>query len=271
MFNFGRNWLNFSKTIDDKRIFEAEKMLKMGLQKSDLSGLSFLDAGCGSGLSSLCAKRMGANVLSFDYDVDSVNCTKNMKKHFLPTPDTVWKIYEGSILDITFMKNLGKFDIVYSWGVIHHTGDMWKGLKNITKNVKPGGLLFISIYNDQGFISKIWKRVKHIYQNLPVFLRIPYVMLAMGPSELKTFVATCLAGRPQDYFKLWKNYHKNRGMSRWFDLVDWVGGYPFEVAKPEAIFDFFSSHGFILKRLKTCGGGLGCNEFIFQKSRLHEN
>jgi hypothetical protein len=52
-------------------------------------------------------------------------------------------------------------------------------------------------------------------------------------------------------------------MSPWRDLIDWVGGYPFEVAKPEAILDFYLRRGFTLKRLVTCGGSLGCNEYVF--------
>jgi hypothetical protein len=54
-------------------------------------------------------------------------------------------------------------------------------------------------------------------------------------------------------------------MSRWHDLIDWVGGYPFEVASPEQIFDFCRERGLSLKRLKTCGGGSGCNQFVFEK------
>lgn len=52
-------------------------------------------------------------------------------------------------------------------------------------------------------------------------------------------------------------------MSHWHDWIDWVGGYPFEVAKPELIFDFYRDRGFTLHNMTTCGGGGGCNEFVF--------
>ena len=55
-------------------------------------------------------------------------------------------------------------------------------------------------------------------------------------------------------------------MSFWQDLIDWVGGYPFEVSTPEQIFDFYRARGFTLPRLHTCGGSLGCNEFVFRKA-----
>jgi 2-polyprenyl-6-hydroxyphenyl methylase/3-demethylubiquinone-9 3-methyltransferase len=61
-------------------------------------------------------------------------------------------------------------------------------------------------------------------------------------------------------------YRKMRGMSAIHDWKDWLGGYPFEVAKPGAILDFFRQRGFELRKLTTCGGGLGCNEFVFSRS-----
>ena len=75
-----------------------------------------------------------------------------------------------------------------------------------------------------------------------------------------------LRGRPQDYIRSWTQYKATRGMSRWHDLLDWVGGYPFEVARPEEIFQFYSERGFQLERLRTCGDGLGCNEFVMRRA-----
>jgi 2-polyprenyl-6-hydroxyphenyl methylase/3-demethylubiquinone-9 3-methyltransferase len=54
-------------------------------------------------------------------------------------------------------------------------------------------------------------------------------------------------------------------MSYWHDLIDWVGGYPFEVAKPEEVFDFCRERGFQLVELATAGGGPGNNQFVFQR------
>jgi 2-polyprenyl-6-hydroxyphenyl methylase/3-demethylubiquinone-9 3-methyltransferase len=52
-------------------------------------------------------------------------------------------------------------------------------------------------------------------------------------------------------------------MDRKHDLIDWVGGWPFEVSTPEEVFNFYRRRGFQLEALKTCAGGLGCNEFVF--------
>jgi hypothetical protein len=87
----------------------------------------------------------------------------------------------------------------------------------------------------------------------------------MAPRELASFGIHTVRGRPWDYVRTWTHYRARRGMSRWHDLLDWVGGYPFEVAKPEQIFDLYHDAGFELERLKTCGGGLGCNEYLLRR------
>lgn len=271
-FTFGKNWSNFLAHLNEERIIESEKHIKQYLELEDLTDKTFIDVGSGSGLSSLAAKRLGAKVYSFDYDPHSVNCTKELKRRYFED-DPSWTVNEGSALDDEYIKSLGKFDVVYSWGVLHHTGDMWKALNLVDILVKSDhGVLYLSIYNDQGSQSIRWRKIKKIYNSLPGLMKLPYTLLVMMPRELRFCINPLLLIRPKSYFYTWKayinswrNYKKSRGMSRWHDLVDWVGGYPFEVAKPEEIFNFFNNKGYTLKKLKTCGGGLGCNEYVFTK------
>ena len=169
------------------------------------------------------------------------------------------------MLDRDYLGKLGTFDIVYSWGVLHHTGQMWDALGNVAPLVAPSGKLFVAIYNDQGSMSKVWLWTKKAYNYLPNKLKcivlVPSFLRLWGPSCIKDLMRLKL-------FYRWRNYARNsaRGMDPWRDVVDWVGGYPFEVAKPEEIFNFFSGRGFYLVQLKTCAGGLGCNEFIFRRN-----
>jgi 2-polyprenyl-6-hydroxyphenyl methylase/3-demethylubiquinone-9 3-methyltransferase len=55
-------------------------------------------------------------------------------------------------------------------------------------------------------------------------------------------------------------------MEAWAGVVDWVGGWPYEVATPGAVFAFLHERGFILEHL-TSTSGLGCNEFVLRKER----
>src|SRR5690606_102989 len=136
-------------------------------------GLRFLDIGSGSGLSSLAARRLGARVHSFDYDPESVACTAELRRRFFPgSPD--WTVERGSALDAGYLRGLGSFDIVYSWGVLHHTGRMWEGLANAALPVAEGGRLFVAIYNDTGTQSRRWRWIKRTYNQLPRVTRMPF-------------------------------------------------------------------------------------------------
>ena len=264
-FEFGKNWTRFLNTLNDEKIAAAEQTLRAMLEVDTLAGKRFIDIGSGSGLSSLAAHRLGATVTSFDFDPYSVACTRELKRRYCSDSDR-WAIDEGSALDSDYLKTLGTFDVVYSWGVLHHTGRMWAALGNVHPLVAPGGILYIAIYNDQGSRSVRWRWIKKTYNRLPRILRSPYAAAVIAPSEFKNVTLSVLRGRFSRYINYAATGGVNpRGMTRWRDALDWVGGYPFEVATPEAIFDFYRKYGFVLKRLHCGGVGDGCNEFVFAK------
>lgn len=260
-FAFGANWRRYVEQLDEAAIRRAEMSVRTLLDVDDLNGRRFLDVGSGSGLFSLAARRLGAFVLSFDYDPESAAVTESLRRRFAPN-DSSWRVERGSALDAAYLAGLGQFDIVYAWGVLHHTGDMWAALGNVASNVAPNGTLAIAIYNDQGSASRRWAWIKRTYNRLPRSLRFavlcPAFLRLWGPRILRD----ALAGRR---FAAWREYDRERGMSPWRDVVDWVGGWPFEVATPDAIIAFFAKGGFTLARSKTVGHGHGCNEFIFRR------
>jgi len=261
-FEFGKNWTNFLLRLDETRILKAEKSLKQMLELKSLEGKTFLDIGSGSGLFSLAARRLGATVHSFDYDALCVACTEELKRRYFPQDDH-WKVEKGDVLDAGHLKSLGKYDVVYSWGVLHHTGAMWRAMENVIPSVTLGGKLFISIYNDQGNASRRWRMLKKLYNKSSNIIRFILVLLVGLFWIIRTSLVRLSHLQNPLPFKEWADTEKERGMSVWHDLVDWVGGYPFEVAKPEEVFDFYRQRGFELVRLKTRGGGLGCNEYVF--------
>jgi 2-polyprenyl-3-methyl-5-hydroxy-6-metoxy-1,4-benzoquinol methylase len=251
-FEFGKNWSNYLRLLNDTRISEAQASLTHILGGMPLKGLSVLDIGSGSGVFSLAARKMGAMVTSFDYDENSVVCTCKLREYYFPQ-DEDWKVLQGSVLDQRFMNGFGKFDLVYSWGVLHHTGQMWDAIENTLSCVNDEGWLLIALYNDQGWISSYWSFVKRVYNSgsvgraMMVLVHSPYLLGAR-------YVVRKLSKRKLE-----------RGMSLWYDMIDWLGGYPFEVASPKDVIKYVQSRGFALEQLRLCGTRHGCNEFLFKR------
>ena len=260
-FAFGENWKRFLHVLDEDRIRQAEGSIGQLLGVRDLRGRSFLDVGCGSGLFSLAARRLGARVRSFDFDPGSVACTVELRRRYF-AENSEWHIEEGSVLDPSFVASLGVYDVVYSWGVLHHTGAMWRAIEHAAKLVAPSGMLAIAIYNDQGNWSSRWRFIKRTYCSGRVGRA--FVCGAFFPWFVARGLISDVVGLRNPWAR-YREYRRNRGMSVLHDCIDWLGGYPFEVAKPEAVFEFVTALDFDLVHLKTAGGTVGCNEFVFSR------
>jgi 2-polyprenyl-3-methyl-5-hydroxy-6-metoxy-1,4-benzoquinol methylase len=260
-FEFGKNWQRFLSVLNDQRIIEAEESICDFLGEKELKGKTFLDIGSGSGLFSLAARRLEASVHSFDYDIDSVECTKELKRRYF-RDDPHWHIEQASILDRHYIESLGQFDICYAWGVLHHTGSLWRALYNAHLPVAEGGFLFIGIYNDQGIISAIWELAKRTYCSgrfakillTAIFYPIFFLSgLLIDIAQLKNPV------------KRYKEHTKYRGMSLVHDWKDWLGGFPYEPAKPGRVISFYENLDYELRNFRPTRHGFGNNEFLFQK------
>lgn len=265
-FSFGKNWQNFLKRMNDEKIEKAIFSLKEFTGLENFNNLTFIDIGCGSGLFSYAAYKLGAKkIVSFDVDPFSVKCCEYM--HEKAGKPENWTVYHGSILDKKFLTDLGdeRFDIVYSWGVLHHTGNMWQAISNAASFVRPGGLFYIAIYNNVDGMngSKNWLRVKKLYNILP------------GPGKFVMELAYMIPHLAADIIRLRNplNRFKDQGSDRargmnWvIDVKDWLGGYPYEYANVEEIFTFIKTNfkQFTLLNIKTTNG-LGNNDFLFKKS-----
>lgn len=261
-FSFGRNWRAFLEQLDKERIIEAERSIQELTGLARMDEMSFIDVGSGSGLFSLAARRLGAKVVSFDYDEDSVASTQMLRDRYCPG-DASWKIERGSILDLAFVKQLGLFDIVYSWGVLHHTGAMNKAIHNGTSLVRPGGIFVFALYRKTR-LCWLWKWEKRWYASAS-----PTTQNMARASFIGLFRLACqLQGR--DFLDYVAKYKSKRGMSFVHDVHDWMGGYPYESIKPDEVSSIMSRLGFehvrsITQPYSSGLFGSGCDEFVFRR------
>jgi len=262
-FSFGRNWQEFlDHYLTPEREKTAVESIQKFLEKDDLRGLTFLDIGCGSGLFSLAAFRLGAQrIASFDVDPFSVRCCERLRERAGNPPH--WEVANGSVLDEAFMARVAPADIVYAWGSLHHTGKMWQAIRNAAGRVAPRGLFYLSIYNrvEGRGSSEFWMKVKKLYNRAPV----PGKRLMEGAYSLRYDIVPHLM-RFRNPLAYMRNYgRRGRGMNYWTDIRDWLGGYPYEYASTHEIFRFCRRElGLELVNLQSTNT-LGVNEFLFHR------
>ena len=259
-FAFGKNWASYSALIDAPQIEEAKKGLLRLIPEEEFKGRSFLDIGCGAGLHALAAARLGVGrIHAIDIDPDSVSTSRDvLSRSNVAVP---WRVEPLSVFDLDPARQ-GTFDIVYSWGVLHHTGNMWEAIGKAASMVAPDGLLVLALYRTT-YLDSLWKLEKRLYARSPEFvqsiLRAIYVAafrlgkLATGAS-FREHVA---------------NYKSSRGMDFYHDVHDWLGGYPYETALAPEVASKLANLGFKAERvfarpISVGVFGSGCDEYVYR-------
>lgn len=256
MFRFGQNWREYAThAMSADKLAQAKTALAALLGTDDLSGQRFMDIGCGSGLHSVSAILLGAEaVYAFDIDADSVAVTSETAERFLSAAQRErLHVQQASVLAPTPLEGVPQADIVYSWGVLHHTGDMYPAIEQASRWVAPNGLFVIAIYN-RHITSPVWVGIKWLYNRVPRFAQRLMYALFYGVIYVAKFAVT---GQPP--------HRKERGMDFGYDVIDWIGGYPYEYASIDEIVQFVTPLGFELVRSIPAEVGTGCNEFVFRR------
>lgn len=250
-FAFGENWRSFADLIDDDRIKSSDAGIARLFPDQELAGKRVIDIGCGSGLPALSMLRAGAaHVTCIDIDPNSVLAAQQtLARH---APADAWSADVQSVFDLD-----GQYDVVHSWGVLHHTGAMWPAIAKAASLVKPGGLLCIAIYG-KGPLCGFWRMEKRFYAHAAPWIQEVIYRLYCWAFHLwfmlKGKDARAIIAAEQ-----------GRGMDWAHDVRDWLGGYPYESATPSEIEAFVDGRGFTLVRSKTGKPNLksGCDEYVF--------
>jgi 2-polyprenyl-3-methyl-5-hydroxy-6-metoxy-1,4-benzoquinol methylase len=262
-FSFGENWSQYAQKIDETRIEEAEKSLIRLVGREAIEGRTFLDIGCGSGLFSLAAVRLGCRkLMAVDLDPKSVETTrKTLSQH---APGGSWDCRNISVFDLD-PAALGTFDVVYSWGVLHHTGAMYKAITKASAMVAPHGMLTLALYAKTPFCG-MWRVEKRIYSQSPKWVQKVIEAVYVEVVRLR------LALKGQSLKKRRETYFQQRGMDMYCDTRDWLGGYPYESISPHEAMTYMSKLGFAPVRsfVTPCIGllGTGCDEYSFTRNSV---
>jgi 2-polyprenyl-6-hydroxyphenyl methylase/3-demethylubiquinone-9 3-methyltransferase len=253
-FSFGKNWRDFVDTISEDSVRRARSDIEEWLGADGVSGKSIVDIGCGSGIHSLCFHLMGAKQLvSLDIDPYSVESTRLLwEKAGKPLG---WKVCHGSVLDKDFLGGLNRSEVVYSWGVLHHTGAMWEAIDAASSLVAENGQFWIALYAkgpkyaEHLALKRAYNRASGLGKKLMVWKYIAEVMRERRRAGLNPFG--------------W-NEKRERGMDVYHDIVDWLGGLPYEVASRDEVVDFCGARGLVPDKIREVSEG-GCSTYLFSR------
>jgi 2-polyprenyl-6-hydroxyphenyl methylase/3-demethylubiquinone-9 3-methyltransferase len=259
-FEFGKNWQSYAQGIDEEKIGESVRRMRTLVEPLELQGKTFLDIGCGSGLHSLAALRLGvAGALAVDLDEHSVATTRAVLERFYP--DAPCAVEQRSVFDLAPEQD-GQYEVVYSWGVLHHTGDMNRAILLACRLVRPDGSLVLALYGKTRWCGA-WTRIKRWYVAADDqakaraerwYVRLFGFYMLLRGKRLSTHI---------------RNYQKKRGMDFQHDVRDWMGGYPYQSIRPEELDALVLPQGFkqVKAKVKRRSGlfGSGCDEYVYEK------
>ena len=264
-FSFGQNWQQFVHRgrLSMYGLLSSVREVRGFFGTAGLQGLRVLDLGCGSGLSSLAFRLLGAHVVSADVQEESLEAAKSMKSVFIPhvpgrnDEDHAWTFKKLSALDAWSLAAIQPFDVVYTWGVLHHTGDVWQAVHNAQLPLADDGLLIVAVYAEEFYDEKEnIIMMKQFYRNASVKQQ-EHLDIAVGLFWLRPLLHS-----GKNPFEVLRNFSEMRGMEFWTDVRDWLGGWPTEFISTSAMLSFARRMGLHCINVRRNGGN---TEFAFTR------
>ncbi len=197
-----------------------------------------LDGGSGSGMISVAFAVMGADVTGVDV---TPKCVENGCKN-ADLFGVQCRFLKRNLLSLDLCGET--FDIIYNWGVLHHTQDARKSFTNLAKHLKPGGEMIVAVYL-KTVLSGFWNFLRIFYQESPQVFKT--LFLNTGSIFLNGV----------DYFNnlfFNKERYMMRGTNNKEILNDWFG-VPYRTFHTyEEVFEWFRENGLEYQLVNSATG-----------------
>jgi len=146
--HYGQLFKNFSDRSywDEPAELLKQRLERNGLAMEEIANKSVLDAGCGGGRYSVAWRLLGAKPVT-GLDISPIN-VGDANRRVQETGFEGVSFKEGDVLELPFED--AQFDIVFSNGVLHHTTDWEKGVAELVRVMKSGGLGWLYLIEDPG-------------------------------------------------------------------------------------------------------------------------
>ena len=144
----------------DRRIFDPHMRLTedargrpfgLFVDFDALRGKDVLDVGCGSGIATQMLAEAGANVTAVDLTDWAVETTRRRLAAFGLEGD----VRREDAEQLPFADE--SFDLVFSWGVIHHSSDMDRALAELVRVCRRGGRIVIMVYHRHSLFFLVYR------------------------------------------------------------------------------------------------------------------
>lgn len=180
---YGNLWIDFDNETYFNEAFERLK-LRLDRNKVDIDWFKdklALDAGCGGGRYTVALSKFGFKKV-IGLDLSEKGLPDALKRIKGTEHENKVEFIKSNVLDLPFEDN--HFDFVFSNGVLHHTKDPIKGIKECFRVLKPGGKLWLYLWWEDGIINMYWDTARAMLKGInPITMKNILITLGLPPNR----------------------------------------------------------------------------------------